>query len=75
MSKFKAALTLAGVLAVAGCGVQDREPSTVSNGPQIENPHADAPGGKMPTGTTTTQVIVIDDNTAQTGSIVQTVFP
>ena len=50
MSKFKAALTLAGVL-------------------------ADAPGGKMPTGTTTTQVIVIDDNTAQTGSIAQTVFP
>ena len=75
MSEFKAALTLAGVLAVAGCGVQDREPSTVRNGPQIENPNADAPGGKMPTGTTTTQVIVIDDNTAQTGSIVQTVFP
>jgi len=79
MSKFKVALTLAGVLAVAGCGVQDSDLSAVRNGPQVENPYAVAPGGKLPTGTAafaaTTQVVVIDDNAAQTGSIVQAVFP
>jgi hypothetical protein len=75
MSKFKVARTLAGVLAVADCGVRDREPSTVRNGPQVENPNTDAPGGKMPTGAATTQVVFIDGSAAQTGSIVQGVFP
>lgn len=76
MSKLKVALTLATVLAAAGCSGGNREPSTVRNGPQVENPHAYAPGGKLPTESATTQVVIIDDSAApRTGSIVQAVLP
>lgn len=82
MTKLKIAITLVGILAVAGC-TTDREPSTVRNGPQAENPYADAPGGKMPTTTgDAIPVVVIDDSQANidrfaagaSTSIVQTVF-
>lgn len=80
MSKLKVAITLVGILAVAGCS-GNNEQGTVRNGPQLENPHADSPGGKLPAtgesvalGSEATQVVIIDDVTPQTGSIVQTVF-
>lgn len=62
MTKLKLTMTAVCVLAMAGCA-GDREPGTVRNGPQVENPHADAPGGKMPdnggAGT-----VIIDDSAA-----------
>lgn len=80
MSKLKVAITLIGILAVAGCS-SNNESGTVRNGPQLENPYADSPGGKLPAtdqsvavASDAAQVVIIDDVTPQTGSIVQTVF-
>ncbi|MDG1450103.1 MAG: hypothetical protein P8Q93_09430 [Ascidiaceihabitans sp.] len=50
MSKVTQFLTVCGVLAVAGCSASDADLSTVRGGPQVEDPAANAPDGKMTAG-------------------------
>lgn len=69
MTLFKVAITLVGVLAVAGC-TTDREPDTIRTGPQVELPYADSPNGKALRDEDgkeifTTNNVVIDDSQTQ----------
>ena len=60
MTKVKLAITIAGVLVLAGCAQPDDAANAVRNGPQVQSPSADAPGGKLPDGTTADPVIIDD---------------
>ncbi len=61
MTKVSLLMTICGVLAVAGC-TQTDGPVDVRNGPQTQSPIADAPGGKLPSGTGGVTRVIIDDS-------------
>ena len=69
MTKVKLAITIAGVLVLAGCAQTNDVGAAVRNGPQVQSPSAAAPGGRLPDGTTADPVI-IDDSAPMTAPTV-----
>lgn len=65
MTKLTMTVAMIGILTLAGCAVGNREPSTVRTGPQVEDPTANSPGGKVPAGGSTANAVVIDDSASQ----------
>ncbi len=78
MTKLTLTVSILGLVALGACSPKiDPSTAPVRNGPQVQNPYADAPGGKLPSGSSNATPVIIDDTGAQprsTGSIVITDF-
>jgi hypothetical protein len=70
MTKVTLMMTICGVLATAACSQTDA-PIVVGGGPQVQDPAATAPGGKLADGTmaTTTTAVIIDDSAMVSGTV------
>lgn len=62
-------MTFCGLLAKPACSQSDA-PIVVRGGPQVQDPTATAPGGKLADGTmSTTTAVIIDDSAMVSGTV------